>query len=164
MKADGFKNLAVVSIDSGAKLGYVDDLLFDTGQLAVAGFRVKAQGQEMVLPLAEIRSIGTDAITVPNDASMRTVAAESSLAALPGIDAMSKLKVVDEGGNFVGKVKEIDVDPQSAKIIQVVAHEGGVLGMGGNTTMITGAEIRSIGNEVMIVSVPALTRDATDKK
>jgi sporulation protein YlmC with PRC-barrel domain len=155
MKADDFKKLAVVSIDSGAKLGYVDDLLFDTGQLVVSAFRIKAEGQEMVLPLSEIRSIGKDAITVPNDSVMRTTSAVSELAALPGIEQLMKLKVVDEHGNFVGQVKEIDVDAKDGKITEVSTHEGGVLGIGGKTTTIVAAAIRSIGDEVMIVTMPA---------
>ncbi len=161
MKADEFKKLAVVSIDSGAKLGYVEDLLFNTGQLAVSAFRVKAEGQEMVLPLSEIRSIGKDAITVPNDSVMRTTSAASDLAALPGIEQLTKLKVVDEHGNFVGKVKDIDVDAKDGRIIELSTHEGGVLGIGGNTTTVAAADIRSIGDEVMIVTVHA--RDAEKK-
>lgn len=158
MRAEDFKKLAVVSIDSGAKLGYVDDLLFDTGNLCLAGFTVKLEGHQSLLPMSEARSIGSDAITVQNDAAMRTSSAESALAALPNVDRMHKLKVVDEAGNYIGKVKSIDVDPQDTKISQIEVHEGGVLGIGGTTTTVAAGDIRSIGDELIVVALPAMTK------
>ena len=64
MKVEDFKKLAVVSIDSGAKFGYVDDLLFDTENLAVAGFHVKGDGHQSLLPISEVHSIGLSLIHI----------------------------------------------------------------------------------------------------
>jgi sporulation protein YlmC with PRC-barrel domain len=163
MKVEDFKKLAVVSIDSGAKLGYVDDLLFDTENLAVAGFHVKGDGHQSLLPISEVRSIGADAITVQSDAAMRASSAESALAAMPDIDRMRKLKVVDEAGNYIGRVKDVDIEVKAGKIIEVETHEGGVLGIGGTTVTIAAADIRSIGDEVMVVAQAALTKAPEEK-
>jgi sporulation protein YlmC with PRC-barrel domain len=164
MKVDAFKQLPVVSIGTGAKLGYVDDLLFETSPLRVAALRVKAEGQQIVVPWSMVKTIGPDAIMVPDDAAAHTTSSESSLSSLPDIAAIRKLKVVDEGGTFVGTVKEMDVDPNSGAITQVEAHEGGVLGIGGKTTTIAAADIRSIGDEVLVVTTPASAQDAANKK
>ncbi len=153
MKVDAFKQLPVVSIGTGAKLGYVDDLLFDASPLRVAALRVKAEGQQIVVPWSVVKTVGPDAIMVPDDAAAHTTSSESSLSALPDIAALRTLKVVDEGGAFVGTVKELDVDPASGAVTQIEAHTGGVLGMGGTTTTIVAADIRSIGDEVLLTAV-----------
>jgi len=155
MKADAFKQLPVMSIETGAKLGYVDNLLFDTSPLRVAALRIRAEGQQIVTPWSVVKTIGPDAIMLPDDAAAHTPSAESSLSALRDIEAMRRLKVVDEGGAFVGTIKEIDVDPVSGAVAQLETHVGGLLGMGGTTTAIAAAAIRSIGDEVLLVAVPA---------
>lgn len=156
MKVDAFKQLPVLSIGTGAKLGYVDDLLFDTtAPLRVAALRVKAEGQHIVVPWSVVGTIGPDAVMVPDDAAAHTTSSESSLAALPDITAMRTLKVVDEGGTFIGRLKEMDVDPGSGAVTQVEAHTGGMLGLGGTTTTIGASDIHSIGDEVLLVTVVA---------
>src|SRR5437762_2989930 len=109
MKLDDFKTLAVVSIDDGAKLGYVDDLLFDTKELRVAALRVKQDGVHALVPLADVRSIGSDAVTVQSRAVARSVAAENQLASLPDLEQLKKLKVVDEAGTYLGTVREVEI-------------------------------------------------------
>jgi len=164
MRVDAFQQLPVLSIGTGAKLGYVDDLLFDTAPLRVAALRVKAEGQQIVVPWSVVKTVGPDAIMVPDDAAAHTTSSESSLSSLPDIDAMRKLKVVGEDGTSIGTVKELDVDQQRGVITQVEAHTGGVLGMGGTTMTIVAADIRSIGEEVLLVSAPAIAKDAGDTK
>lgn len=154
MKPEEFKKLAVVSIESGAKLGYVDDLLFDTGNLRLAAFRVKADGHHSLVPLSEVKSIGSDAVTVTSDAAARSAQAESALDTLPDVGRMHRLKVVDEAGTYLGKVNEIEVDPESGSITELEAHEGGVLGLGGKTTPIPAAAVRSVGDELIVVATP----------
>ncbi len=153
MNVDALKQLPVMSIETGAKLGYVDDLFFDTAPLRVAALHVMAEGQAFLVPWNTVKTVGPDAIMVPDDAATHTLSSESSLASLPGIATMRTLKVVDEGGTFIGMVKELDVDPQSGVITQVDTHTGGVLGMGGTTTIIVAADIRSIGDEVLLTTV-----------
>src|SRR5947209_20241604 len=136
MKLEDFKTLAVVSIDDGAKLGYVEDLLFDTKDRRVKALRVKEDGVHALVPLSDVRSIGSDAVTVQSRAVARSAAAENELASLPGVEQLKKLKVVDEAGTYLGTVREVDVDPSDGRIARIEAHERGVLGIGGTTTTI----------------------------
>lgn len=154
MKPDEFKKLAVVSIESGAKLGYVDDLLFDTSHLRVAALRVKADSHHSLVPMSEVKSIGSDAVTVASDAAARSVQAESALDSLPDVDRLHHLKVVDEAGTYLGKISGIELDPGTGSITELEAHEGGVLGLGGKTMPIPAAAVRSVGDEVIVVATP----------
>lgn len=151
MKAATIKKSAVVSISDGAKLGHVDDVLFDLGGLRVAGLNISASGQRATLPFADIHSIGHDAITVPTNEVARWATTNTALAGLPGLDQMGKLKVVNEAGTLLGTVHDVEIDPKSGAITQVQAHKGGVLGVGGTTVTLAAKDIRSIGDEVMVV-------------
>ena len=153
MNIDAFKNLPVLSIETGARLGFVDDLLFDANPLRVAALRVKQAGQQIVVPWSVVKTVGADAIMVPDDAAAHTTSSESGLSALRDSAAMRALNVVDEGGTLIGTVKAIEVDPASGAVTQVEAHTGGMLGMGGKTTTIAADEIRSIGDEVLLTAV-----------
>lgn len=153
MNIDAFKQLPVLSIESGARLGFVDDVLFDTSPLRVAALRVKQAGQQIVVPWSVVKTVGVDAIMVPDDAAAHTPSSEAGLSALRDSAALRALRVVDEGGTFIGTVKAVEVDPATGAITAVEAHTGGMLGMGGTTTAIGADEVRSIGDEVLLTTV-----------
>jgi sporulation protein YlmC with PRC-barrel domain len=152
MKVHALKGLAVVSIASGAKLGYVDDVRFDPQEMRVAALEVKADNQRGLVPLSDVKSIGKDAVMVPSDEVLRNVNAAGPLSDLPGLDQIRRLKVVDEAGTYLGRVQDLEIDLQDGQIVSVAAHEGGVLGVGGKTTTAGRNEIRSIGDEVMVIA------------
>jgi sporulation protein YlmC with PRC-barrel domain len=60
-------------------------------------------------------------------------------------------------------VKDVDIDVKTGKIIEVETHEGGVLGIGATTVTIAATDIRSIGDEVMVVAQAALTKAPEEK-
>lgn len=158
MNTEEMKKLAVVSVDDGAKLGYVDDLLFDTTELRVAALVLSTEGQHAVIAMSDVRSVGGDAVTVQNGSAVHSLSADTALAQLPGMERLTKLKVVDESGDYIGRLNELDFDPQSGKVTDVRTHEGGVLGIGGKNLTIQAADIRSVGDELMVVAAqPAST-------
>lgn len=155
MKADALTGMAVLSIASGARLGRVEDIAFDTSTGRLAALRVEADGQHALIPYTSIHAVGKDAITVPSDDVAQWTKPEGALASMPGLDAFKKMKVVDEAGTYLGMVKQVEIDPASGQITHVSTHEGGVLGLGGTTRTISAAEIRSVGNDVVLVSPTA---------
>lgn len=152
MKAEALKRMAVVSIGSGEKVGYVDDVEFDTAQLRVAALRVVADGQQAFIPFESISSVGSDAVTVPSHDVAQWVKSEGAAAGLRSLDDMGKLKIVDEAGTLLGTISGLEIDPQSGSITEVQAHQGGVLGIGGTTHRISAGDIRSVGGEIMVVA------------
>ena len=152
MRTKELQGKAVVSLTDASKLGYVDDLLFDTGGLRLVAFEMSMTGQRALLPFSEVRSIGKDAITVPSSQVTQAATSGSPLLRLARLADLTKLKVVDEDGTFVGNVTELEIDPRDGRISEVAAHRGGVLGLGGTSVPISASAIRSIGPEVIIVS------------
>jgi sporulation protein YlmC with PRC-barrel domain len=151
MHADTIKGLGVVSIESGAKLGSVDDLLFDSRGLRLAALHISADGQQGVIPYEQVRAIGENAVTISADSAVLWASSGSELASLPTLAAFKKLKVVDEAGTLLGTVQHVEVRPEDGRISELTVHKGGILGLGGETTIIPAGEITSVGDEVIVV-------------
>ena len=158
MHADSIKGLGVVSIESGAKLGKVDDLLFDARALRLAALRISADHQEAVVPFEQVRAIGGNAVTVATDASAQWGGSGGALASLPTLGDMKKLKVVDEAGTLLGTIQHLEITPDDGAISELRVHKGGVLGIGGDTTIIPAGQITSVGDEVIVVPVGETAR------
>ena len=157
MKADAIKNMAVVSIADGAKLGYVDDLVFDARDLRIAAVRVSAEGQKALIPFDQIQNIGSDAITVPGPERRQLPGAAGSVPDQPNLDAIGKLKVVNEAGTLLGTIKDLEVDPKSGAVMQLGVHKGGVLGIGGSSYTVAPKDVISVGEELIVVRAEHVT-------
>ena len=152
MKARDLKGMAVVSLDPAAKLGYVDELFFDMTQLRLIALDTSENGERAVIPFTEVHAIGRDAVTVCGSRTTRGANLADPLTSYPHLEALSKLKVVDEAGTFLGTVTDLEFDPQDGRITQVSTHQGGVLGIGGTSLEIPAETILSLGDEVMTVT------------
>jgi sporulation protein YlmC with PRC-barrel domain len=151
MRADKLKGMAVVSIDDGAKVGRVDDVMFDTRPPHVLALRVDSGNQPLLIPFDQVRSIGSDAVTVQSASVAVSGRAVNAADAQPSLRDLSRLKVVDESGAFLGTPRDIEITPEDGRLSGLSVHRGGVLGIGGETHTLTAADICSIGDEVMVV-------------
>lgn len=112
------KGLAAVTIDTGKKVGTVEDFYLDTETHAILGFAIKTGLlHHRILLLASVNGIGTDALTfVSEDALLKD---EKSLnVALKGKDVLS-YRVLSEGGTVMGTVGDVVFSialPQSINI------------------------------------------------
>lgn len=161
MRTDTIYGLAVVSIADGARLGRVDDLLFDARGLRLTALVVATGARRRVtLPFGELRQIGADAVTVP---SARSVEGYGDLfAGLPNLDRLRRLKVVDEAGTLLGAVRDLDIDPRTGQLTAVDVHHGGFLGVGGRSSAVARDDILSLGDVMVISSRAGLEPEAED--
>ena len=147
MKAEKLKGLAVISIAEGARLGRVEDVLFDPRELRIGALRVGGDERNFVLPFEQVKQVGVDAVTVESGRAIQVAGGDGML----GLGDLTSLKAVDEAGNFIGTVAGVEIDTATGHIENVTAHKGGVLGLGGQTTTIVAGEVRVIGPDVMTV-------------
>lgn len=152
MDANKLKGLAIVSLTDGAKLGRIDDVLFGTQPLRATALRATGDGQGFVIPFEQVKAIGADAVTVESGQVTQTDSSGGAFGALPGLDELKKLKVVDEAGTLVGMLSGIDLDPATGRVTGVSVHKGGLLGLGGTTVTIDPAAIRGVGSELLTVN------------
>lgn len=152
MNTDKLKGIAVVSQDEGAKLGQVDSVLFDPVTLQLRAFQVKGDGQTFIVPLDRVQTIGADAVMVESSQATQTASKGGVFDNLVELNTLKRLKVVDATGTFVGTLRDLELEPTTGRILRIAVHKGGVLGLGGATTMIEAAAIHSVGREVITVS------------
>jgi uncharacterized protein YrrD len=152
MKASDLNGMTVVSLQEGAKLGQVDQPLFDLSARRLSALHVKGDSGISVLPFDQIEKIGSDAITITTSQVTQTPGADSVGEKLLDMQALRKLKIVDQDGTFLGTLSEIEFDPQSGQVTQLLAHKGGVMGMGGSTTPIDAAAALTVGVELLTVN------------
>jgi sporulation protein YlmC with PRC-barrel domain len=158
MDAERLLGMAIVSISEASRLGAVTDLLFQTAPLRVAALRASSEGTDFVIPFESVRSLGTDAVTVESSQVTQIAGAESTLGSLAGFESLRKLKVVDEAGTFIGTVHGARLDPATGSVLELVTRKGGVLGVGRNETTIPAEAIRSVGVDVLTISMGAAGR------
>jgi len=162
MKASDLNGMAVVSLGEGAKLGVVDQPLFDLAERRVCALHVKGGSGITVLPFEQIENIGSDAVTVTTSRVTQTPGVDSAGQGLLDLSALRKLKVVDRDGTYLGNLSEIEFDPASGQVTHLSAHKGGVLGVGGTTTPIGPDASFAVGSELLTINSGTMNRDSTD--
>ena len=147
--------MAIVSVEEGTKLGYVAQPLLDLTARVVVALQVKGESGTFIVPFAEVAAVGPDAITVASSRATQTPSAGGAAAGMHDLDALKKLKVVDNAGTLLGTISRVEIDPASGAITELAAHKGGMLGMGGTTTPIDARAIVSVGPELVTVNAEA---------
>ena len=154
MKGDPITGRAVVSIAEGTKLGRVDEVLVDTEELRVVALHVTAKDTEAVIPFDQVRSVGTDAVTVPSTRVAQRASGEQAVDSVAGLQELGKRKVVDEDGTYLGTVRGVVLNPNDGQLTELQTHKGGMLGVGGTTYTIPTDEVTSVGDELLVVRAP----------
>ena len=155
MDANTLKGMAIVSIQEGTKLGYVEQPLLNLTARRVAALQVRGEPGTFIVRFCEVESVGADAITVASSAATHTPSTGATADELFDLDEIGKLKVVDHTGTFLGTVGHVEIDPASGAITRIEAHKGGMLGMGGAITQIDARAIVSAGPELLTVNTEA---------
>ena len=152
MDAKSLKNVAIVSVEGAARLGRVTEVLFETNPLRLAALRASDQSGESVLPFDRVSSFGSDAVMVETPDVSQVSRQTDSFTHLRSLADLQTLKVVDESGGFIGTITDIHFDPDSGRVERLVAHTGGMLGVGGKKTTIEGHDVRSVGSDLITIS------------
>ena len=124
--AKDLAGMAIVAIADGKKLGSVDELVLSSDGLRVAGFVMKSGGflsqHELVVEARDVRSVGSDAITVDAQEVAR-ITDEAAAEFQEGRNSARRLagnKVVTESGTFVGTVSDFVIDEATFRVTALV--------------------------------------------
>jgi sporulation protein YlmC with PRC-barrel domain len=154
MKASALKGIPVLAIRDGLRVGVVEDVLVDTAARTLGALALGAAGQRRVVAFAAVKGVGTDAITIESAQDAPEAAPDLPLAQLPALSALAKLEVIDTSGTRQGTLADLEIDPADGRILEVLVHRGGVLGMGGSTQAVPVSAVRSLGPQVVMVEPP----------
>jgi sporulation protein YlmC with PRC-barrel domain len=155
MDASALKDMAVISLQEGTRLGRVEQALFDLVSRQLQALEVRGDAGTFIVPFEQIERIGSDAVTVASSQVTQTPTASSITGSLLGLHEIGKLKVVDNAGTFLGSISAIEFDPADGHVTQISAHKGGMLGIGGTTTPVDASAILMVGSELLTVTTSA---------
>lgn len=161
--AKDLQGLAIVDVQGGNKLGSADEIVVSPENGRVLGFVMKSLGvitpNERIIEMSDVRSIGSDAITVEGEEVSHTseAAAEEFQEARSSKRTLNGKKVVTQDGTVLGTVSDYTIDEREARVKSLILG-GGMFEKG---DAIPADRIVSVGSDVVVVSEPGAESGAT---
>jgi len=148
------KGKAILSIDSGEKLGQVDDILIDVANMRVAAivtsFGTLLNKEKRILAATDVTTWGRDAVLVKDSSAFSL---EADLAErdkwVSTSNRLKGLAIVSTSGNKLGRVDDLLVD-NDGRIVAYRVSEGT---FGGHSRDVDASTTKSIGADAVIVDV-----------
>ncbi len=155
------KGLPVMTMAEGKQIGKIDDLVVDPESKTVSWLRLHSGGmlggERLWVSTEAVHGVGEDAVTINAEADVRTPADAPEAVAL--IKAKRELiggKVITENGERVGEVRDYEFDPETFAITSLSVPPG--MNVVGETLTITGDKLLTIGEDVIVVAMDAVSR------
>ena len=151
MKANRLLGMPVVSIDGAQKVGRIHDLVVNPGAGRILAVRIKLEPAGIVKTVSATDvSVGRDAATLREGRSVP----EEELTEMEGTLDLSKLrrtKVLTHGGDLLGRVEDVEFDPEGFRITEYQVGGGPVVDLFlGSKTVVAGEGIR-YGRDLLVV-------------
>ena len=155
------KGLPVITMAEGKQVGKVDDLVVDPERKAVSWLRLHSGGilggERLWVSTEAVHGVGEDAVTINAEADVRSPAdAPEAVAMVKAKRELIGGKVITESGERVGEVCDYEFDPETFAITSLSVPPG--MNVVGETLMITGDHLLTIGEDVVVVATPAPSR------
>jgi uncharacterized protein YrrD len=147
--------LAAVAIDTGKKVGTIDDFLFDPQSGIIHAFQVKTGlfGHHL-LPTSTVNGLGEHAVTFSNEDALLKES-DKGLATYPFGKELQNYRVLSQGGTLVGTIRNILIEISSPGNIQIAALEltGGLRErLTGHYPTLAADKIMHYGHDVVVIS------------
>ncbi|GAC1454784.1 MAG: hypothetical protein PVS3B3_02070 [Ktedonobacteraceae bacterium] len=148
-------NLAIVTIDSGKKVGTLEDFYFEprTNEIYALYIKTGVFGHR-ALRSTSLNAIGTDAITFSDESNLIEEKADDLLSTLPLGRALLTYKVLSEGGTVVGTIGNIVLDTSVPAHLRVIAFElaGGLRNkLSGRYPSFSSTQVIRYGADVLVI-------------
>lgn len=144
MRFSEAKGRKVVSTSTADTVGKVDRLIVDPATKSVAALELKKTSQASGLAWANITSFGTDAVTVAAEDKLAAHSEEIEVLAAKDRRILGKM-VLDNAGDELGTVKDVDFDPSNGVITSLLLEDG-------NLPEVPGSRLIGIGSYAVIVA------------
>lgn len=157
MKFSELKGRAVVNFEDAAKIGEVEDLMVEPNSHHIVSLKVRTGlfHAAKLVPVADVKNVGADAVTISVDAGSATVPVDTTkppvanntgqpavvqqsaskgspenAQSAPAIEVTSILgnKVVTDAGTMLGELRDVMVDWVDLTITGYEVHDGSMFG------------------------------------
>ncbi|QBD75092.1 hypothetical protein EPA93_03415 [Ktedonosporobacter rubrisoli] len=150
------KGLAAVSIDTGTKMGTINDFYFDEQSNTIRAFLIKTGlfGHRVLLA-SSIHSVGADAITFAHENMLIKEGDKKELSTLVMGHSLLAFRVLSESGNVVGTVGNILLDTSTPATMRIISFEmaGGLLeNISKRFSVFAADQVTRYGQDVIVIS------------
>lgn len=150
---------AVVSVNSGEKLGTVSDGLLEPGGVRLIGLVVRhgVLGNEHVLPLSDLQTVGRDALLVRSDEHL--VSAREWRKADVGAARSSSVRgrrVVTAAGEEIGHVSDFLTDEQTGGFGGLEVESTSLGGLRSRRIVVPASSAPRVGPDAVVIKENAL--------
>lgn len=140
------KGRKLVDTSSADTIGKVDGFLLDPATRTVVGLEFKKTDHGSVVRWTDLTGVGADAVTVTRADALGEP--EGPLADLVGKDRqVLKKRVLTDAGEDLGPVHDIDFDPQSGALLELV-----VGGKKKHRRPVAGSRLLGVGSYAVVVT------------
>lgn len=141
MQWSQLKGRKVVSTATADRVGKVNGFVLDPATRQVVALELKKTDSGSLVRWSDLVAVGTDAVTVADAAAV--VDPDETLEALSGKrGAVLKKLVLDVDGRALGKVTDLDLDPETGTVRELVLDE----------RTVTGDRLRGVGSYAVVVT------------
>lgn len=153
MKTSEMKGKAVITVPGAEIIGTVDDVLLLSVEQCVGAFVVKSDRFDglQIVSAKDVSSIGGDAVAIVSADTLKDQTQVSEPSQLVSAVEAAGRQVATVSGNYVGKVSDIHIDPETYKITGFEVTGGLIARMFGRTHTIEVSEQTRLGRDLLIV-------------
>lgn len=138
------KGRKLVDTSSADTAGKVDGFLLDPSSRTVVALEFKKTDHGSTVAWADLTAVGADAVTVAGTSVI--VDAEGHLADLATKDGqVLKKRVLTDAGEDLGSVHDIDLDPQSGALLELIVGEKK------HRSSIAGSRLLGVGSYAVVI-------------
>lgn len=128
MLANDAKGRQVMSTATASKVAKVAGFIVDTPAARIVALRLsKVEGDGDTLHWEDIKGFGQDAVTVPSEDVLKDASGRAAELSDKTYDVLGK-RVLDDQGNELGKVRDLEFDPSTGALTALVLADGTVSG------------------------------------
>lgn len=122
MNAAHLKGRAIVTLSDAAKIGEVDDILFDGEYRQVLGFTLRRGpfGTIEAVSRDRVSTVGQDALTVTGPDAVNALDRLPTLTGASGLSQAQQTQVVTESGTLLGTISQVEVDDEARTVVGYV--------------------------------------------
>lgn len=145
---------AAVALDTGKKVGTIEDFYFDPPTSSVRGFIIKmGLINRRILLSSSIKAIGADAITFSNEDDL-VKENDEQLKGIPLGRGLLSYRVLSEGGNVIGTIGNIIMDVTAPATLYIASFEmaGGLRErLTGRFPTFSASQVTRYGHDVLVI-------------
>jgi len=153
MKFSELKGRAVVDVDAAHRIGTLENVIIDPASHQIMGIKVKPGlfSGSAIIAMAQVQSIGQDAITVTHTADMEHQGKDSPLSQLPDMNNVIGLQVVTQGGKLVGEISDVMLE---ATTLAITGYEVGTGGLFAKKHELAASPDLNFGARMVVIPDP----------